>query len=169
MPQTQDMSPTPSQYTGTGRTCGCDIHWCWRSQWNTQLPILMSWVRSDRKILPRPSTHMYTPANTQLNEAVMEVVSKKLRRKVYYIHRVLNPWPVVCESIMLSARQQLSYCAYKCNNSFEYEKLWKPVSGWGWDITQHIQLALPDVRAIETMKVGGAYLFFVFLNVSRFL
>ena len=70
MPQTQDMTPhpvtvyrhmtwhpTPSQFTDTGPTCRCAIHWCGTSHWNTQLPILMSWVRPDREILPRPSTH----------------------------------------------------------------------------------------------------------------
>ena len=59
MPQTQDTTPhpTPSQYTDTGPTCRCAIHWCGTSHWNTQLPILMSWVRPDREILPRPSTH----------------------------------------------------------------------------------------------------------------
>ena len=49
--------PTPSQYTDTGLTCCCAIHWCDTSQWNTQLPILISWVWPDREILPRPSTH----------------------------------------------------------------------------------------------------------------
>ena len=49
--------PTPSQYTDTGPTCRCAIHRCGTSHWNTQLPILMSWVRPDREILPRPSTH----------------------------------------------------------------------------------------------------------------
>ena len=45
------------QYTDTGPTCRCAIHWCGTSHWNTQLPVLMSWVRTDREILPRPSTH----------------------------------------------------------------------------------------------------------------
>ena len=49
--------PTPSQYKDTGSTCRCSIHWCGTSHWNTHLPILMSWVRPDRKILPWPSTH----------------------------------------------------------------------------------------------------------------
>ena len=49
--------PTPSQYTDTGPTCRCAIHRCGTSHWNTQLPIFMSWVRPDREILPRPSTH----------------------------------------------------------------------------------------------------------------
>ena len=34
--------PTPSQFTDTGPTCRCAIHWCGTSHWNTQLPILMS-------------------------------------------------------------------------------------------------------------------------------
>ena len=45
---------------------------------NSQLPILMSWVRPDRKILPRPSTHT---ANAQIYDAVMVVVSQRLGRK----------------------------------------------------------------------------------------
>ena len=52
--------PTPSQYTYTGPTCRFAIHWCGTSHWNTQLPILMSWVRPDQEILPRPSTHQRT-------------------------------------------------------------------------------------------------------------
>ena len=55
MLQTQDMTPHPSQYTVTGPTY-CAIHCCGTSDWNTQLPILMFWVRPDREILPRPST-----------------------------------------------------------------------------------------------------------------
>ena len=64
---------------------------------------LMSWVRPDREILPRPSTH--TPANAQL-DAVMVVINRKLGRK-YRTNGVLNPGPMVCESITLSARPQL--------------------------------------------------------------
>ena len=57
MLQTQNMTPTSPQYTDTGPTCRCAIHWCGTSHRNTQLPILMSWVRPDREILPQPSTH----------------------------------------------------------------------------------------------------------------
>ena len=60
----------------------------------------MNWVRPDREIIP------HTHANAQLNESVMVVFSRKLDRK-YPTHRVLNPGPVVCESITLSDRQQL--------------------------------------------------------------
>ena len=49
--------PTPSQYTDTGPTCRCAIHWCGTSHLNTQLPLLLSWVWPDREILPWPSTH----------------------------------------------------------------------------------------------------------------
>ena len=59
MPQTQDMT------RGT-------------SHWNTQLPILMSRVRPDQEILPRPSTHT---RNAQLYDAGMVVVSRQLGRK----------------------------------------------------------------------------------------
>ena len=57
-----------SQYTDTGPTCRCAIHLCGTSHWNTQLPILMSWVRPDQEILTRPSTH------TSECDAVMVVV-----------------------------------------------------------------------------------------------
>ena len=73
MLQTQDMTPTPSQNTD-----GRPIHWCGTSHCSTQFPILMSWVRTDQEILPRPSTHA---ANTQLYDAVMVIVSQKLGRK----------------------------------------------------------------------------------------
>ena len=55
MPQTQDMPSIPSQYTNMGPTC-CVINRCGTSHWNTQLPILMSWVRPNQEILSRPST-----------------------------------------------------------------------------------------------------------------
>ena len=47
MLQTQDMTPYPglSQFTDTGPTCRCAIHWWWTSHWNTQLLISMSGVR----------------------------------------------------------------------------------------------------------------------------
>ena len=34
--------PTPSQYTDTGTTCRCVIHWCGTSHWNILLPIWIS-------------------------------------------------------------------------------------------------------------------------------
>ena len=52
MPQTQDMTPHPvTLYRHRVDMALCATHW------NTQLPILKSWVRTDREILPRPSTH----------------------------------------------------------------------------------------------------------------
>ena len=81
MPQTQDMKshPVTVGYTDTGPTCRCAINWCGTPHYNTQLTILMIWVRRDRYILPRPSTH--TPANAQMYDAVVVVVSQKLGRK----------------------------------------------------------------------------------------
>ena len=61
--------PTPSQYTDTRPTYHCDIYplanamWCpvancyGTSHCITQLPTLMSWVRPNRGIFSRPSTH----------------------------------------------------------------------------------------------------------------
>ena len=48
--------PTSSQYTDTGLTCRCAIHWCGTSHWNTQLPILMSWTRPGN---PSPIFHTH--------------------------------------------------------------------------------------------------------------
>ena len=62
----------------------------------------MSWVRHNQEILIPDLPH--TPANTQL-DAIMVAISRKLGRK-HRTKRVLNPGPVVCESITLSARPQ---------------------------------------------------------------
>ena len=70
--------PTPSQYTTSGPTCHCTILWRVMLHWNTQLPILLSWVRPDREIFPRASTHA---ANIQLYDADVVAVSQKLSRK----------------------------------------------------------------------------------------
>ena len=48
------------------------------ADWNTQLSILMSWVRPDREIIADPP---HTLANAQLYDAGMVVVSKKVGRK----------------------------------------------------------------------------------------
>ena len=92
--------PTPSQYTDTGPTCRCAIHRCGTSHWNTQLPILMSWVRPIQEILP------HTPASAQLYDTDMVVVRRKLCIKFHTIQG-LNPGPVVCASITLYACRQL--------------------------------------------------------------
>ena len=77
MPQTQDMAPHPVTVYRRGADLSC-FHWCGTSHWNTQLPILMSRVRPDLEILPRPSTHT---SKTQLYDAVTVVVSRKIGRK----------------------------------------------------------------------------------------
>ena len=48
----------------------------------------MSWVRPHREILPQPSAH--TPANSQLYDAVLMVVSQKLGRKCRPIVQSIN-------------------------------------------------------------------------------
>ena len=60
----------------------------------------MSWVRPVREI------HPHTPANAHLYDTVMMIVSWKFGRK-YRTNQVLNPGPVICESIALSAHPQL--------------------------------------------------------------
>ena len=70
MLRTQDMTPHPITVYRHGA-----IYWCGTSNWNTQLPILMSLVRSDRKTFPDLPN---TPANVKLYDAV---VGQKLGRK----------------------------------------------------------------------------------------
>ena len=96
--------PTSSQYTNTGPTCHA-IHWCGPSYRYTQLPTLMSWVWPDQEILLRPSTHISEYSTDHV--AGMVVISQKLSRKCTITHQVMNPGPVVCESITLSARPPL--------------------------------------------------------------
>ena len=79
MPQTQDMTPHPVTVYRHPTDCRCAIHRHGTLHWNTQLPILMSWVRPDREILPRRSPH--TPANAQLYDNDIVNVSQKLDRK----------------------------------------------------------------------------------------
>ena len=64
MPQTRH----PSQNTDTGPTCRWAFRWCWTSHRNTQLPILMSWVRPSH-------THQ------RMLNFMMVVVSQKPGRK----------------------------------------------------------------------------------------
>ena len=59
---------TPSQNTDTGPTCRWAFRWCWTSHRNTQLPILMSWVRPSH-------THQ------RMLNFMMVVVSQKPGRK----------------------------------------------------------------------------------------
>ena len=69
----------------------------------------MSWVRPDQEILTELP---HTPANAQPYDAVMVVISGKLGRK-NRTNLVLNPGPVVCESITLSAHPQLLPTIYR--------------------------------------------------------
>ena len=86
---------------------GTDLSLCYTLMKNVTLENiathLLSWVIPERESYPDPP---HTPANAQLYDAVMVVVSRKLGRK-YRTNRVLNPGPVVCEFITLSARPQL--------------------------------------------------------------
>ena len=57
MQQTQDMTPHPVTVYGHR----ADLSLCYPLMWNiileNKIPILLSWVRPDRKNLPWPSTH----------------------------------------------------------------------------------------------------------------
>ena len=63
MPQAQDMTPHPV----TIYKHGANMSLYYPLMWNvTLLPILMSWVRPDREILPRPSTHTFRTFNSMM-------------------------------------------------------------------------------------------------------
>ena len=89
----------------------CAIHWCGM---NTRLAILMSWVRPDREILPRPYTHTGECSTLWCCYGGSQ---SEARWKVYRTHWVLNPGPVVCESITLSTSPQLLLIQHLLLNS----------------------------------------------------
>ena len=64
----------------------------------------MSWVRSDREITPDLP---HTPANAQLYDAVMVVVRRS--GEIVAFPPSLQPGPVVCEFIPLSAHPLLHW------------------------------------------------------------
>ena len=73
----------------------------------------MSWVRPDREILPRSSTHI---TNTQLNNAVMVKVRGSIEHDRKCTHLVLNLGLVVCESITQSAHPLLLLYSFETNS-----------------------------------------------------
>ena len=68
----------------------------------------MSWVRPDPESFPDLP---HTPVNPRLYDVGSW---SEAWYKVYRARRVLNPGPVVCESITLSARTQLLLHAVGC-------------------------------------------------------
>ena len=88
MPQTRDMTSYPI----TVYRHGADLSLCY--------PLMLNVTLESIPDLP------HTPANAQLYDAVMVVVSRKLNRK-YRINQFLNPGPLACKSITLSACPQL--------------------------------------------------------------
>ena len=102
MPQTLDMTPHPI----TVYSHGADLSLCYPLMWYVTLEYTATYFNVLGETRPGKSFPdlLHTPANAPL-DAVMVVNSRKLRRK-YCTNRVLNPGPVVCESITLSARPQ---------------------------------------------------------------
>ena len=105
MLQTQDMPHPVTVYRYRA-----DLSLCYPLMWNvtlesttTHLNVLGQTLSSIGISFPDLP---HTPGNAQLNDAFNLVVSQKLGRK-FRTNRVLNPGPVVCESITLSARPQL--------------------------------------------------------------
>ena len=105
MPQTHGMTPHPVTVYIHGADLSIDP-----LMWNVTLEYTATHFNVLGEARPgNPSPTFHTPANAQL-DAVMVVNSRKLSRK-YRTNRVLNPGPVVCESITLSARpQRLPLC-----------------------------------------------------------
>ena len=95
MLQTQDM--TPHSLTLYGH--GADLSLCYPLMWNVTLEYTATHFNGLGKTRPgNPSPTFFTPANVQLYDAVMGVISRELSSK-YCTNRVLNPEPVVWESI----------------------------------------------------------------------
>ena len=102
MPQTQDMTPHPI----TVNRHGADLSLCYSLMWNVTLEYTATHFNVLGQTRPgNTSLTFHTPANPQLCDTDMVVVSWKLGRN-YRTNRVLNPGAVVCESITLSARPQ---------------------------------------------------------------
>ena len=102
MPQTQDMTSHPV----TVYRHGADLSLCYPFMWNVTLEYTATHFNvfgETRPGNPSPTFHTHQ-RNAQL-DAVMVVNSQKFSRK-YRTNRVLNPGPVACESITLSARPQ---------------------------------------------------------------
>ena len=77
MPQTHDRTPTPSQYTDTG----ADLSLRYPLMWNVTPEYTATHFNVLGKTRPGNSSPIFdthTPANTQLYDAVMVVVSRKL-------------------------------------------------------------------------------------------
>ena len=83
---------TPSQYTDTGPTCHCAIHWCRMSHWNAQLPIF---IVLDKTRSGHPSPTFHTRQQTHNFMMLLWWLSvKSLVESVPYTHWVL--WPGTC-------------------------------------------------------------------------
>ena len=105
MPKTQNMTPRPvTVYRHRANMC-----LCYPLMWNVTLEYATTHfnvVGQTRPGNPSPTFHTHIPANAQLYDAVTVVVRHELGRK-YRTNRFLNPGPVVCKSITLSALSQL--------------------------------------------------------------
>ena len=51
--------PTPSQYTDTGPTCRCAIHWCETSHWNTAIYTHFNVLGETRPVNRSPTFHTH--------------------------------------------------------------------------------------------------------------
>ena len=102
MPQTQNTTPHPV----TVYRHGADLSLCYPLMWNVTLEYTATHFNILGKTRPgNPSPTFHT--NVQLYDSGMVVASWELGRK-YRTNQVLNSQPVVCESITLSTRPQLS-------------------------------------------------------------
>ena len=103
MPQTQDMTP----HSVTVYRHRADLSLCYPSMWNVTLEYTATHFNVLGKTRPgNPSLTFYTHQRTFNSEAGTVVVSRKHGTK-YHTNWVINPGPVVWESITLSACPQL--------------------------------------------------------------
>ena len=141
MLQTQDMIPHP--VTVYRRRANLSL--CYPLIWNVTLEYTTTHINVLVETRPgnlsQPSMH----TSERSTDSDMVVACRKLSKK-YRTNRFLNPGPVVCESITLSARPQL--LLYRIYNFFNY--------------------ILCTWRALKQFNVcAWTYLFFYYVKTSK--
>ena len=104
MPHTQDMTPHPV----TVYRHGADLSLCFPLMWN----VILEYTTTHFNVLGQtgpenPSQTFHTHQQTLNFMILIWWLSVRSSVEAYCTYRVLNLKPVVCESIMLSARSQM--------------------------------------------------------------
>ena len=121
LPHTQNMLPHPV----TVYRHRADLLLCYPLMWNVTLEFTATHFKvlgKTRPGNPFPTFHTYHRSLNLYTDMV--VVSRKLGRK-YFTNRVLNPGPVVCKSITLSADLQLllEKLRWKCDYHMHHHQV----------------------------------------------